>query len=73
MAIGAFDKLKQIQQKEIPKQKIIPVKERKRDNESSYMLWLDKDLLKKLKLKAVEGNTNVKSIIEQAVREYLSK
>ncbi|SJN18682.1 hypothetical protein [Sphingobacterium sp. JB170] len=71
MATGAFDKLKQVTPKETPKQKIVPVKERKRDNESSYTLWLDKDLLKALKLKAVEENDNVKNLVEQAIRLYL--
>lgn len=71
MATGAFDKLKQITLKETPKQKIVPTKERKRDSESSYTLWLDKELLKALKLKAVEENNNVKNLVEQAIREYL--
>jgi len=69
--MGAFDKLKQVTPKETPKQKIVPVKERKRDHESSYTLWLDKDLLKALKLKAVEEGGNVKNIVERALRQYL--
>lgn len=69
--MGAFDKLKQITPKETPKQKIVPVKERKRDAESSYTLWLDKDLLKSLKLKAVEEGVNVKTLVEAAIRVYL--
>lgn len=71
MASGAFDKLKEVTKKETPKQIVVPVKERKRDNERSYTLWLDKELLKALKLKAVEENDNVKNIVEQAIREYL--
>lgn len=71
MAGGAFDKLKQVTPKEIPKQKIVPIKERKRDNESSYTLWLDKDLIKALKLKAVQENDNVKNLVEQAIRRFL--
>lgn len=69
--MGAFDKLKEVTPKVTPKQKIVPIKERKRDSESSYTLWLDKDLLKALKLKAVEENGNVKSIVEEAIRQYL--
>jgi hypothetical protein len=68
---SAFDKLKDIKLKEAPKQKVIPVKERKRDNEKSYTLWLDKELLKALKLKAVEKDDNVKNIVEEAIRQYL--
>ncbi|MFD2289235.1 hypothetical protein GJU39_21910 [Pedobacter petrophilus] len=70
--MGAFDKLNQITPKETPKQKIVPVKERKRDAESSYTLWLDKDLLKALKIKAVEDGVNVKTLVEEAVRSYLT-
>ena len=72
MGTGSFDKLKQITPKETPKQKIVPIKERKRDNESSYTLWLQKDLLKALKIKAIEKNTNVKSLVEEAIRQYLT-
>ena len=46
---NAFDKLKEIQKSTSPKQKIVQVKESKRDNEKSYMLWLNKELLKDLK------------------------
>ncbi|CAA7393570.1 hypothetical protein [Chryseobacterium fistulae] len=73
MKSGPFDKLKQIQLKETPKQKIVPVKERKRDNESSYTLWLNKDLLKALKFKAVEENDNVKNLVEKAIIKYLNQ
>jgi hypothetical protein len=69
---SAFDKLKDIKPQEAPKQKVIPVKERKRDNEKSYTLWLDKELLKALKLKAVEKDDNVKNIVEEAIRQYLA-
>lgn len=71
MGGGAFEKLKQVTPKETPKQKIVPIKERKRDNESSYTLWLDKDLLKALKLKAIEKEGNVKNLVEEAIRQYL--
>jgi hypothetical protein len=73
MMKGAFDKLKQVSLQETPKQKIVPVKKSKRDSESSYTLWLDKDLLKALKLKAIEDGDNVKNLMEKAVRQYLNK
>lgn len=71
MAKGAFEKLKEVTPKESPTQKIVPIKKNKRDSESSYTLWLNKDLLKALKLKAVEEDDNVKNIVEQAIRQYL--
>lgn len=70
---SVFDKLKDINKSIPPKQKIIQVKESKRDNEKSYMLWLNKDLLKELKIKAAEEDSNMKEIIEKALKQYLNK
>jgi predicted HicB family RNase H-like nuclease len=70
---SVFDKLKDINKSIPPKQKIIQVKESKRDNEKSYMLWLNKDLLKELKIKAAEEDSNMKEIIEKALKQYLKK
>ena len=69
---NAFEKLKSIKPKEAPQQKVVPVKERKRDNEKSYTLWLDKDLIKSLKVKALERGDNVKNLVEEAIRQYLA-
>ena len=71
MANNPFEKLKQVKPNEVPKQKVVPVKMKKRDREQSYTLWLDKELLKQLKMMAVEQNTNVKSLVEEAVRAFL--
>jgi predicted HicB family RNase H-like nuclease len=71
MAKGAFDKLKEVHADVTPKQKIVPIKEKKREQEQSYTLWLDKQLLKALKLKAVEQDSNVKNLVEEAIRQYL--
>lgn len=71
MANNPFDKLKQVKPNDVPKQKVVPIKTNKRDNEQTYTLWLDKELIKTLKLKAVEQNTNVKLLIEEAIRQYL--
>ena len=68
---NAFDKLKNIQKSNSPKQKVVQVKESKRDNEKSYMLWLNKDLLKDLKKRAIEEDSNMKEIIEKALIQYL--
>ncbi|MDM1063921.1 hypothetical protein HXZ62_15335 [Empedobacter falsenii] len=70
---NAFDKLKNIQKSNPPKQKVVQVKESKRDNEKSYMLWLNKDLLKDLKKRAIEEDSNMKEIIEKALNQYLRK
>lgn len=70
---NAFDKLKNIQKSNPPKQKVVQVKESKRANEKSYMLWLNKDLLKDLKKRAIEEDSNMKEIIEKALNQYLRK
>jgi hypothetical protein len=71
MANNPFDKLKQVKPNDVPKQKVVPVKTNKRDSEQTYTLWLDKELIKALKLKAVEEDTNVKLLIEESIRKYL--
>lgn len=71
MSKDPFAKLKDVKKNDVPKQKVVPVKERKRDGEQSYTLWLDKELIKALKVRAVEEDTNVKNLVEEAIREYL--
>ena len=59
---NAFDKLKNIQKSNSPKQKVVQVKESKRDNEKSYMLWLNKDSIKNRELQKLRKyliNTNL--------------
>ena len=70
---NAFDKLKNLEKSNSPKQKVVQVKESKRDSEKSYMLWLNKDLLKDLKKRAIEEDSNMKEIIEKALNQYLNK
>ena len=69
--MGAFDKIKDIPQVSVPKQQIVPVKGSKRENETTFTLWIDKGLFKALKLKAFETDDNMKNIVEKALREYL--
>jgi len=71
MANNPFEKLKQVKPNVVPKQKVVPIKEKKRDSEQSYTLWLDKELIKTLKVRAVEEDTNVKNLVEEAIRQYL--
>lgn len=71
MSKNPFDKLKEVKRNEVPKQAIVPVKEKKRDKEQTYTLWLDKELIRALKVKAIEKDTNVKTLVEEAIRHYL--
>jgi len=71
MANNPFEKLKQVKPNEVPKQKVVPVKRKKRDSEQSYTLWLNKELLKQLKMMAIEQDTNVKNLVEEAIVQYL--
>jgi len=73
MSKNPFEKLQQVKPNEVPKQKVVPVKENKRDREQSYTLWLDKELMKKLKIRAVEEGSNVKVLIEEAINMLLRK
>jgi predicted HicB family RNase H-like nuclease len=54
-----------------PMQKVVPVTAKKRENEVQYMLWMDKELMRSLKLKAVDTGRSVKDLIEEAVRKSL--
>ena len=69
--MGAFDKIKEISHSSVPKQQVVPVKAKKRENETTFTFWLDKDLFKALKKKAFETDDNMKNIVEKALREYL--
>lgn len=42
----------------------------KRENETTFMLWIDKDLYKQVKLEAVEEGTNAKEIVCEALKVY---
>lgn len=53
-------------------QKVVPVKS-KMVNETQFSFYLDKELLKKIKLLALNENESVKSIINQALENYLEK
>lgn len=71
-----FNKLNEIEQPNTPVQTVVPVsgaKKRKRDNEQSYTLYLNKDILKQLKDIAYHNDTNVKELVQTAILEYLSK
>lgn len=56
------------QQKTI--QKIVPI-EAKETQEIQFSFYLEKELLKKLKLKALQDDTSMKQIVNAAIKNYL--
>lgn len=66
-----IDKAQTTSKVETPKQKVVPIKSNKRDQEQKFTLWIDKELLKKYKLLALEKETNVKELIVDAMKKYL--
>jgi len=51
-------------------QKVIPVKN-KLDNEIQFSFYIDKGLLKKLKLKALNNDTSIKQLINESIEKYI--
>ncbi|MFN8407696.1 MAG: hypothetical protein U0X71_09495 [Sphingobacteriaceae bacterium] len=69
--MGAFDKLKNISHTDVPRQQVVPIKKKKRDDETPFTFWIQKDLFKALKLKAFETDDNMKNVVVKALIEYL--
>jgi len=53
-------------------QKIKPIKQKKND-EIQFSFYIEKHLLKSIKFKALENNVSIKSIINDAIKDYLEK
>ena len=53
-------------------QKVIPVNSKTTD-ETQFSFYIEKELLKKLKLKALQEDTSIKSIVNKSIETYLSK
>jgi len=53
-------------------QKITPVKQTQND-EIQFSFYIEKDLLKSIKFKALENNMSIKSIINNAIKDFLEK
>ncbi len=53
-------------------QKITPIKV-KQNNEIQFSFYLEKQLLKQLKLKAVELDISIKKIINRSIADFLDK
>lgn len=51
-------------------QKVVPVKE-KSNSEVQFSFYLEKELLKKIKLQALQEEESIKSIINKALEKYL--
>lgn len=51
-------------------QKVVPVKE-KSNSEVQFSFYLEKELLKKIKLQALQEEESIKSIINKALENYL--
>jgi len=49
----------------------VPKVQTKRATETFYGVWLDKEMLRKLKFMALERETNVKRLVSEAIRRYL--
>lgn len=45
----------------------------KRENETAFTLWIDKDLYKQVKLEAIEIDSNAKEIICESLKQYFER
>ncbi|WP_111706572.1 hypothetical protein [Lutibacter citreus] len=53
-------------------QKVTPVNSKTAD-ETQFSFYIEKELLKKLKLKALEEDASIKSIVNKSIETYLTK
>jgi len=57
-------------------QKVVPLDQNKKKenlNEVQFSFYIDKEVLKKLKMKALETESSIKSIINASIIYYLGK
>lgn len=66
-----IDRVKQ-ESIEIPIQKVAPIRKHKKE-EVQFNFHIDKDLLKTLKLIAIDENRSLKEIIHDSINLYLKK
>lgn len=59
-------------EKQTPKQKVVPVIQKKAEAESALHVKIPSSLYKKLKMSAVENETTLKNEVIAAVEAYLS-
>jgi predicted HicB family RNase H-like nuclease len=67
-----IDQLKSAQPKEV-QQKVIPNKISKLENETQFSFYIDKKLLKKLKMNSVQNEKSIKDLINAAITEYIKQ
>ena len=53
-------------------QKITPIKQKQND-EIQFSFYIEKQLLKRTKLKALENDVSIKSLINEAIKYFLEK
>ena len=56
-----------------PVQKIVPVKEKKKKDETIFSLYIPVDIMKKLKIMSAERSISLKDLINSAVEEKYFK
>jgi len=53
-----------------PLQKVTPLKQEK--DETQFSFWIDSNVLKQLKMRAIEEGTSIKYIINKSITSYIS-
>lgn len=53
-----------------PLQKVTPLNQEK--DETQFSFWMESDLLKQLKMRALEEDTSIKNIINKSIASYIS-
>ncbi|MFI8605649.1 hypothetical protein ACIGCP_14380 [Cellulophaga baltica] len=65
-----IDQVKSVQPKEV-QQKVIPNRTSKLENETQFSFYIDKKLLKRLKLTALQQDKSVKDYINESILKNL--
>ncbi|WFO15834.1 hypothetical protein M601_019240 [Cellulophaga baltica 4] len=65
-----IDQVKSVRPKEV-QQKVIPNKTSKLENETQFSFYIDKKLLKRLKMTALEQDKSVKDYINESILKNL--
>lgn len=58
---------------EVPKQKVVTIKESKLEKEKMFSVYIPEEMLKKLKIQAIEEGRSIKNLINNAIEIYLEK
>lgn len=52
-------------------QRVVPEKSSKLENETQFSFYIDKGLLKKLKLEAIDQDKSIKELINESIKKNL--